>query len=209
LLKNLYLCRHGESEYNEKRIIQGHIDTFLTPKGTFQARLAGEHLKKYKIDKIYTSDLRRAYQTATVIGDILGIEPIVDKRIREMSFGQWEGKAYETIYKDHIEDWNNWLKNPVACPLPSQEDFLEFGKRLKDFLSYIKTEKEENILVVGHGGSIQGIICIEMGLGFENIWALRHDNTGISCISYENKNPYLKFLNNSEHLYEVKTIKTL
>ena len=209
MLKNLYLCRHGESEYNAKKIIQGHIDTFLTPKGIFQARLAGEQLKKYSIQRIYTSDLRRAYQTATVIGDILGIEPVVDKRIREMHFGSWEGLAYEIIYKDHTELWNNWLKNPVACPLPSQEEFKDLEKRLKDFLYEIKSKDEENVLVVGHGGSIQGIICMEMGLGFENIWALRHANTGISYINYENGKPFLKFLNSCEHLEEITGIKTL
>jgi len=209
MLKNLYLVRHGESEYNAKKIIQGHIDTFLTPKGIFQARLAGEQLKKYNIEKIYTSDLRRAYQTATVIGDILGIEPIVDERIREMHFGKWEGLAYEIIYENHIESWHSWLKNPVACPLPTQEDFEEFEKRLKDFINEIKSKNEENILIVGHGGSIQGIICMETGIGFENIWGLRHANTGISCIKYSKKDVILKFLNSSEHLEEITGLKTL
>ncbi|RMA96020.1 histidine phosphatase family protein [Hydrogenothermus marinus] len=195
MLKNLYLCRHGESEYNAKKIIQGHIDTFLTPKGVFQARLAGEKLKKYKIEKIYTSDLRRAYQTATVIGDILGIEPIVDERIREMHFGQWEGLGYDYIFKTKKEDWDNWLKNPVACPLPNQEECIDFEKRLKDFLNQIKKEKEENVLIVGHGGSIQGIICIETQLGLENLWSFRHDNTGISCLEYKDNKAYIKFVN--------------
>ena len=210
MLKRLFLCRHGESEYNAKKIIQGHIDTFLTPKGIFQARLAGEILKRFPIEKIYTSDLRRAYQTATIIGDILGIEVIVDERIREMNFGQWEGRAYDDIYKNHIEDWSNWLKNPVACPLPSQEEFHKFEERLRGFLEDIKMKDEENVLIVGHGGSIQGIICMETCIGFENIWGLRHTNTGISCIEYTKEgNAFIKFLNYCEHLDETTGLKTL
>ncbi len=199
--KTVFLCRHGESEYNAKRIIQGHIDTDLTPKGIVQARLAGEELRKYPIEKIYTSDLRRAYRTAYVIGDTLGIEPVIDKRLREMHFGQWEGLTYEHIYQNHVEDFHNWLKNPVACPLPSQEDIKEFEARIKDFLEDILSSEEENILVVAHGGSIQGIICIACGLGLEHLWGLKHTNTGISCIKlHHNKPAEIVFLNYNAHL---------
>jgi len=202
MLKRLFLCRHGESEYNAKGIMQGSIDTYLTPKGVVQARLAGEALKKYNIQKIYTSDLRRAYQTAAIISDVLGIEPIVDERIREMSFGDWEGKSYKEIYAKNKQEWDRWLKNPVSCPLPSQEEFCEFERRIKEFLMEIKKQKEENVLVVGHGGSIQGMICIETGLGLEHMWGFRHDNTGISLLEYLNykERAVLKMFNQNQHL---------
>ncbi len=201
MYKNVYLCRHGESEYNAKKIIQGHIDTDLTPKGIVQARLAGEELKRFPIEKIYTSDLRRAYRTAYVIGDILGIEPVIDERLREMHFGQWEGLAYEFIYKNHPEDFQNWLKNPVACPLPYQEDIKEFENRIISFLEDLKKDNSDNILIVAHGGSIQGIICLACDLGLEHIWGLRHSNTGISQIRlYRNTPSELVFLNYTQHL---------
>ncbi len=199
-MKNLYLCRHGESEYNLKGIIQGHIDTYLTPKGVVQARLAGEALKDKGIQEIYTSDLRRAYQTATIIGDILGIEPIIDMRLREMHFGDWEGKSYQEVLSNHPDLWNNWLKNPVKHPLPNQEDIEKFESRLKSFLNDIKKESVDNILVVAHGGSIQGIICLEIGIGLENLWTFRHTNTGISLIESNNGKVQLTYFNKSDHL---------
>ena len=199
--KNIFLCRHGESEYNAKRIIQGHIDTDLTPKGVVQARLAAEELKSFPIERIFTSDLRRAYRTAQIIADVLGLEVEVDKRLREMHFGEWEGLTYDHIYKNHIEDFHNWLKNPVACPLPSQEDIEEFKERISSFIEFLKNIKEKNILIVGHGGSIQGIICLATGLGLEHLWGLRHANTGISCLRlYESIPSDIKFLNYSNHL---------
>ncbi len=203
-MKNIYLCRHGESEYNAKKIIQGHIDTDLTSKGIVQARLAGEELLKANIEKIYTSDLRRAYRTAYIIGDILGLEPVIDKRLREMHFGDWEGLSYEYIYKYHPEDFKNWLSNPVACPLPSQEDIRNFKERIKSFFEEIKETEEKNILIVAHGGSIQGIICYACGFGFENLWGLRHSNTGISLITIKEENISLKMLNSVNHLEKLK-----
>ncbi len=203
--KNIFLCRHGESEYNAKRIIQGHIDTDLTPKGVIQARLAAEELKNFPIERIFTSDLRRAYRTAQIIADVLGLEVEIDKRLREMHFGEWEGLTYEHIYQNHIEDFHNWLKNPVACPLPSQEDIEDFKERISSFIEFLKTIEEKNILIVGHGGSIQGIICLSTGLGLEHLWGLRHVNTGISCIRlYESTPSDIKFLNYSNHLEKYK-----
>lgn len=200
-MKNIFLIRHGQSEYNAKKIIQGHIDTALTPLGFVQARLAGEALKKHNIQKIISSDLRRAYQTATVIGDVLDLPVEVDERIREMHFGEWEGRTYEHIYANNFEDFKNWLKSPVACPLPSQEDINEFTDRLNSFLNYILNLQEKNIAVVGHGGSIQGIICLACNIGIENIWGLMHNNTGISLIKLNERHcGEIKFLNDSEHI---------
>ena len=202
--KNILLCRHGESEYNAKKIIQGHIDTDLTPKGVVQARLVAEELKKFPIERIFTSDLKRAYRTAQIIGDVLGITPEVDIRLREMHFGNWEGLSYEYIYKNHVEDFHNWLKNPVACPLPSQEDVKEFEERISSFLDFLKKVEEENILIVGHGGSIQGIICISTGLGLEHLWGLRHANTGLSYLRMYENHSEIRFLNYSTHLEKLE-----
>ena len=203
-MKKIFLCRHGQSEYNAKRIIQGHIDTDLTPKGIVQARLTGERLKSENIERIFSSDLRRAYKTAVVIGDVLGIPVEVDTRIREMHFGEWEGQAYDQIFTYNLEHWQNWLKNPVACPLPSQEDIEEFKKRIASFWEYLLSIKENNILVVGHGGSIQGIICYASGLGMEHLWGMMHTNTGLSLLEVENKKVNIKYINEDFHVAMLK-----
>ncbi len=203
-MKRIFLCRHGQSEYNAKRIIQGHIDTDLTPKGIVQARLTGERLKNENIERIFSSDLRRAYKTAVVIGDILGIPVEVDTRIREMHFGEWEGRAYEQIFTYNLEHWQNWLKNPVACPLPSQEDIEEFKKRIASFWEYLLSIKENNILVVGHGGSIQGIICHASGLGMEHLWGMMHTNTGLSLLEVNDKKVNIKYINEDFHVAMLK-----
>lgn len=199
MTKNIYLCRHGESEYNAKKIVQGHIDTNLTEKGINQAKALGEFLKDKDIQKIISSDLKRAYQTAKIVGDLLGLEVYKDERIREMHFGTWEGLSYDWIYQNAKEHFYNWLSNPVKHPLPKQEDILHFENRLRIFLEDIKKLPEKNILVVGHGGSIQGLICITLGLPIDCLWKFKHDNTGLSLIVSNNSKDEVKFINISFH----------
>lgn len=202
--KYVFLMRHGESEFNAKKVIQGHIDTTLTEKGILQARYAGEFLKESNIKKIISSDLKRAYQTALTVADILKVPVVVDSRIREMHFGTWEGLSYDHIYKNHLEDFYNWLANPVKHPLPKQEDITQFERRLRSFLEDITNQNEDNILVIGHGGSVQGLLCIAMQLGMENLWKFKHNNTGISLIESRGKTLSVKFINMSYHLEKIK-----
>lgn len=204
-MKKIILIRHGESEFNAKKIVQGHIDTDLTPLGIVQARLAAEYLKQMSIERIFSSDLRRAYKTALIIGDVLNITVEKDQRIREMHFGEWEGRSYDHIFKTSYDTFQNWLKNPVACPLPSQEDIKSFEKRLRSFYEEILDIPEKNILVVAHGGSIQGLLCVACGTGMENLWALKHSNTGISILNISNPSVSIELINSTSHLEKIKS----
>ena len=204
-MKRIILARHGESEFNAKGIIQGHIDTDLTPRGIVQGHLLALDIKKrFQVERVISSDLRRAYRTAQIVGDTLGLEIEKDPRIREMYFGKWEGKSYKEIFDKNRKDFVNWLRNPIKYPLPSQEDRERFLSRLSDFLDYILKLNEREILIVGHGGSIQGLLCISLNIGLENLWAFKHTNASYSVILFENNNFLLKELNNNSHLEKLE-----
>lgn len=103
--KNTYLMvRHGESESNVRHIVSNDpkAENPLTKIGREQAKAAGEELKKRKVDYIVTSDLMRAHQTASIISEVLGLEPETDERLREIHLGEFEGKTLEE-YQAHIE----------------------------------------------------------------------------------------------------------
>ena len=204
-MKRIILARHGESEFNAKGIIQGHIDTDLTPNGIIQAHLLALDLKKrFNIQKIFSSDLRRAYRTAYIVGDNLNLDVEKDTRLREMYFGKWEGKSYNEIFSNGKEKFKNWLKNPIKYPLPSQENTNSFFKRLSDFLENLLNLEENEILIVAHGGSIQGLLCITLDIGLENLWAFKHTNASYSVLIFENNKFFLKELNNSSHLEKLE-----
>lgn len=199
-MKRIYLIRHAQSEYNEKGIFQGRLDSDLTPLGFVQSRLLVSRFKKEKPQVIFTSPQRRAYKTALTLSDVLQVPLIVEERIREMSFGILEGRHFWTMFEENKDMILNWLKDPVKHPLPTQEDIKEFEKRVSSFLEDLKKRKEEVIAVVGHGGSLHGLICLALGFGLERMWHIHMDNTGVSLLEYDGERFYLKELNDTCHL---------
>ena len=199
-MKRFYLIRHAQSEYNEKGIFQGRLDSDLTPLGFVQSRLLAENLKSEKPQVIFSSPQRRAYKTALTLSDILEIPLIVDERLREMSFGVLEGRHFWTMFEENKEMILNWLKNPVKYPLPTQEDMKEFEKRVKEFLNEVIKRKEEKIVIVGHGGTLHGLLCLALGIGLEKMWHIHMDNTGITVLEYDGERFYVKELNKTCHL---------
>ena len=199
-MKRIYLIRHAQSEYNEKGIFQGRLDSDLTPLGFVQSRLLVRRFKEEKPEIIFTSPQRRAYKTALTLSDILQIPLIVEERIREMSFGVLEGNHFWTMFEENKDMILNWLKDPVKNPLPTQEDMKTFEERIKGFLEELKNRKEKVIAVVGHGGTLHGLVCLALGLGLEKMWHIHMDNTGITILEYDGEKFHLKELNNTCHL---------
>ncbi|RLJ70144.1 putative phosphoglycerate mutase [Hydrogenivirga caldilitoris] len=199
-MKRIYLVRHAQSEFNEKGIFQGRLDSDLTPLGFVQARMVAMFLSKEGIQALISSPQRRAYKTALTIGDVLGLEPEIDERIREMSFGFLEGRNFWELFDQEREMMLGWLKNPVRNPLPTQEPMENFEKRILSFLEDLKKREEDNLVVVGHGGTLHGIVCLSLGLGLENLWSVHMDNTGVSLLEFDGEGFRLIYLNNLCHL---------
>jgi probable phosphoglycerate mutase len=151
----------------------------------------------FKPTKIYSSDLRRAYRTACVIADNLNLEVNIDTRIREMSFGDYEGKGYKDIDKTLFK---NWLTNPFKYKLKNQESKESLFSRLNSFWNEIISSEDKEIVVVAHGGTVQGLICIALNIPLENIWAFKHTNASFSVIQYQNGKSEIKVLNYTNHL---------
>jgi probable phosphoglycerate mutase len=198
-MKRIYLLRHAQSEFNEKGIFQGRLDSDLTPLGYVQARMSAHYFEDKGIEVIYTSPQRRALKTALTVGDVLGIEPFVDERLREMSFGYLEGRDFWKLYEEEREMINSWLMDPLSNPLPSQESFENFEKRVLSILEELKESDKRSILVVGHGGTLHALVCLALGIPLSKMWHVHMDNTGVSLLEYDGKFR-LAFLNSTCHL---------
>ncbi|MFN3813510.1 MAG: histidine phosphatase family protein [Aquificaceae bacterium] len=201
--KYIYLLRHAQSEFNERGIFQGRLDSDLTPLGYVQSRLSAQELIKESIQIIYSSPQRRAYKTALTIGDMLGLDVTVDDRLREMSFGDYEGTQFWIMVQEHKEIFLNWLSNPVRYPLPTQESMEEFEKRVKSFTDDLIEDQHERVLVVAHGGTLHAIVCLALGLGLENLWNIHMDNTAMTRLVCNNGRYHIDYLNRLCHSDEL------
>ncbi len=193
--KYIYLLRHAQSEFNEKGIFQGRLDSDLTPLGYVQSRLSAQELIKENIQVIYSSPQRRAYKTALTIGDMLGLGVIVDDRLKEMSFGDYEGTQFWVMVQECKEIFLNWLSNPLKYPLPTQESMEEFEERVRSFVDRLIKDQHEKTLVVAHGGTLHAIVCLTLGLGLENLWNIHMDNAAITRLVYNDGQYHIDYLN--------------
>ena len=146
----IYFVRHGETDYNKKGIYQGQLDIELNDEGLNQAMQARENLKNIKFDEIYSSPLKRALKTAEIINEYHNLEIKTDDRIKEFFGGEMQGKVYDKIPKDILDDFHN---NPAAYGAETWQGFFD---RIVSFFKEVENS-DKNILIVGHGGTYRNI----------------------------------------------------
>lgn len=199
----LYLVRHGESEWNILSKVQGQSDTELTDLGREQARRAAERLSKEKIDIIFSSDLSRAYDTAKIIGEKLGLEVNTFEELREIKFGVWEGLTTQDILDKYSKEHIIWMTEPHNLKLPEAERLIDLQERLLRIVNILlKDNKDKNILIVSHGVSIKALILGILGIDISHYNKLTIGNTSLSIIEFRDFSPVLRVLNDTSHLKE-------
>jgi broad specificity phosphatase PhoE len=160
----LLLARHGETDWNRDRRWQGHSNTPLNELGREQARELAESLDG--IDAVYSSDLARSRETAEIVADRLGLEVQVDERLRERSFGAWEGLTMEEIEERFQEAHDRW-RSGEGHGADDAEAFEAFAARVHTFLDdVLRRHPDETVLVIAHGGSIRVIHALAGGLDY-------------------------------------------
>lgn len=148
---DLYLIRHGETQENAEGVIQGWLDTELNANGRRQVQEAALAFDE-PIDAIYTSDLKRATQTARYFRDKYPSLPYVeDVRLRERNFGEANG------HKRDGYDWEVFWASSDTVSIPGAETLDVFSRRVQLFLDMLRKTEYKRILIVTHGGTINRI----------------------------------------------------
>ena len=202
-MQKLYLVRHGQSEWNYQKKVQGQQDTILTEQGRIQAKKLGHRLKKENIDAIYSSDLKRAYETANIIGKEINLEVTPVESFREIAFGHWEGKNIDYLNKSNEKEHLIWLKEPHKFKMEGAETLHEIQKRAMMGVNLILDKNPgKNILIVSHGTTLKTIILglLDMEIKYYNKLTL--GNVSLTVVEFRDYNRVLKLLNDTCHLRE-------
>ncbi|MDO5031078.1 histidine phosphatase family protein [Corynebacterium sp.] len=167
MTRQLILIRHGQTTYNASGRMQGHVDTELSEVGYEQARAAASLLAEKNITAIVSSDLQRARETARVIGEALGMTPLVDARLRETNLGLWQGMTSAEVDAQHPGARAIWRHDPTWAP-PQGESRVEVAQRSRPVVDELMRTHdawdEGPVLIVGHGGAISALTCHLLGL---------------------------------------------
>jgi probable phosphoglycerate mutase len=159
------LARHGETAWNRERRMQGHRDVPLSPEGVAQARLLAQRLRDVGLARIVSSDLARAAATARAVGDATGLAVAVDARLREQDLGAWEGKTFAEVAATDPETAARFrARDPDARPAGGETRGEMFARVWAALEAIAPPGAAGPVLVVAHGGVVQGLVYRLLGL---------------------------------------------
>lgn len=171
-MTEILLIRHGETDWNTERRLQGHLDVALNAEGVRQAQALGQALRGEALDAIFASDLSRARQTAEAIAASQGMSVQIEPGLRERCYGAFEGLRHEEIRQRYPQAYAAWQARDLDARMPPGE---RPGETLREFsaravgalIGLIVAHQPRRIAVVSHGGVLECICREARGLGWE------------------------------------------
>ena len=197
-----YLARHGETKWNAENRICGRSDVPLSEAGRRQAKRLAERLKPISFDALYSSPLKRAIDTARFISERIGLEPVVDDRLVELDYGQWEGKTLQEVMKSNPKTLRAWQADPGEVAPPGGESGLEAQQRVVLFLdSLAAKQRKGRVAVVLHKTVCRLAICHVLGMSPSDYRRrLIMENAALSIIQSRKDGWQLITYNDTSHL---------
>ena len=179
------IVRHGYSVANKDKRFCGQNDVPLDETGYLQAEDVSEYIKdNFHVDAIYSSDLKRAYDTVKPLSDAIGVPIICHEGFREINVGDWRGLTLDEAAKKFPETYEKYMTNPWASKFEGGESYADVTKRAMAALDEIITKQKNGTVVIAtHGGVVSTILAAA-----KNSPEVSHvANASISVIEYSDE----------------------
>jgi broad specificity phosphatase PhoE len=184
----LILFRHGLSRDNLKKRYSGFRDTPLHSKAGPRLEAIKNRLRKFPIDKVYCSDLRRSYVSARIVFGERQCPILKRRALRELNFGIWDGLTYKQVLTRYGNDYSKWLKNPFTRDIPRGEKISVFILRVKKAVrSIISANQNKTVALVSHLGALRVILNNFLEVKPEDFWKLKLGPDAIYVIELNTK----------------------
>lgn len=177
----LILVRHGETTWNEAMRFQGQSDTEMNARGREQARSVALRLADEAVAAVFSSDLKRARETAERIAQPHGLPVSTDPRLREVFFGEWEGLQLQEVRERDPDLLAQWWHDSFRFRPPGGERLDQVRDRMCEALREAAgTYSDRTVVVVSHGGPIKAAICELLKMNTASFSRIRIDNGGLT-----------------------------
>lgn len=161
----LYFIRHGETIYSRTGGFCGSLDPDLTPEGLEMAKAFATAYSHLDWTAAYVSPMKRTIATAKPLCDAVGLEMQLRDGLKELQFGEWEGKTQDEVRENDSESYIDWMTEPAWNPPPGGETAVQIDSRSELVISEITaTHKSGNVLVVSHKSTLRIVLCGLLGI---------------------------------------------
>ena len=176
-MTELWLVRHGQTDWNVDGRFQGQSDVPLNDAGLAQARELAAGLNGHKFSAVYSSDLIRAYQTAEIIAGRVGLPVRVDRRLREICQGEWEGLLISEVRQRFNQDFSVPYHDITRSRAPGGESVIEVAERLTQAADDIALAfPVQPVLLVSHGLALAALFCRAANFPLSEVYSRIPDN---------------------------------
>ncbi|MCL4528358.1 MAG: histidine phosphatase family protein [Chloroflexi bacterium] len=176
-MTDLILIRHGETDWNLEGRWQGQADVALNERGRAQAVLIAQELKDVSISAIYSSDLIRAFETAQELSKATGLPVNIDRRLREIHQGEWQGMLVADIRSRYADHFERRRLDPLNIAPPGGETVAQVRSRVLAAVHEIVSQHpSETVAIVSHGFALAVILAEYQGHPIDNVWKLIPNN---------------------------------
>jgi alpha-ribazole phosphatase len=193
-VSRLILIRHAEPQEDARGRCYGSLDIGLSTAGREHARRLAERLARVEYEAVYSSPRVRARETADAIGLAHGLAPVVDEGLRELDFGELEGRTYDEIAASEPELYRAWMTTPTEIRFPGGESFADLKARSLVALERIRG-LHESAIVVTHGGVLRAGVAAWLSMPDEAIFRLDQRYCGVTIVDWLDGEPLVRLLN--------------
>jgi alpha-ribazole phosphatase len=189
-MTQLHLVRHGQTDWNVAGRYQGQTDLPLNAVGRAQAEALARQLTGAPFEAVYSSDLKRAQETAETLAANLGLRVQLDRRLREINQGEWEGQLVADIAAGYQAAWADRTGDPVNARAPGGESVAEVAARLAEAAGEIaRAHPLGPVLIVSHGLALATLICQARGRPLSEAYQAIPGNGQPEVIAWPPLNP--------------------
>jgi probable phosphoglycerate mutase len=198
-VKTVYLIRHGETQANRDGVFRGRGEVPLSPAGQKQARELQARFAALGVQRVFSSPLQRAAQTAAACfpGRAVELQPLLNN----LDLGRWSGRRKKEIAAEEPELWRRWLEEPERMSFPGGESLAAVKARTRAFNQLLAAAAAERIAVVSHRSVLKALLAEALGLKQAWFWKFHLDNASVTLLLHEPVRGFvLAKLNRTEHL---------